>query len=66
MSHSLLWKHIVLLTVGAHSRNYGVLPTIGISITKRFQKNACPFKWICPSVYPFLQRKSNPPLLLTE
>ena len=40
MSHSLLWKHIVLLTVGVYSSNHKVLNTIGISVTKRFQKSA--------------------------
>ena len=36
MSHSLLWSHIVLLTVGVYSSNHRVLSTIGISMTRRF------------------------------
>ena len=36
MSHSLLWRHIVLLTVGVYSSNHWGLLTIGFSIT-RFQ-----------------------------
>ena len=38
MSRSLLWKHIVLLTVGIYSSNHRVLYTIGISMTRKFQK----------------------------
>ena len=38
MPHSLLWRHIVLLTVGVYSNNHRVLYTIGISMTRRFQK----------------------------
>ena len=38
MSHSLLWRHIVLLTVGVYSSNHRVFYTIGISMTRRFQK----------------------------
>ena len=38
MSHSLLWRHIVLLTVGVFSSNHRVLYTIGISMTRRFKK----------------------------
>ena len=38
MSHSLLWRHIVLLTVGVYSSNHRVLYTIEISMT-RFQKS---------------------------
>ena len=41
-SHSLLWRHIVLLTVGVYSSNHRVLYTIGISITRRFQKSVGP------------------------
>ena len=48
MSHSLLWRHIVLLTVGVYSSNHKVLSTIGISMTRRFQKS------VGPSVYPFV------------
>ena len=47
MSHSLLWRHIVLLTVDVYSSNHRVLYTIGISMTRRFQKSVglsvCPF-----------------------
>ena len=42
MSHSLLWRHIVLLTVGFYSSNHRVLYTIGISMTRRFQKSVSP------------------------
>ena len=42
MSHSLLWRHIVLLTVGVYSSNNEVLYTIGISVTKRFKKSVGP------------------------
>ena len=45
MSLSLLWRHIVLLTVGVYSSNHGVLYTIEISMTRRFQKS------VGPSVY---------------
>ena len=42
MSHSLLWRHIVLLTVGVYSSNHRVLYTIGLSMTRRFQKSVGP------------------------
>ena len=42
MSHSLLWRHIVLLTVGVYSSNHRLLYTIGISMTRRFQKSVGP------------------------
>ena len=60
MSQSLLWRHIVLLTVGVYSSNYRVLYTIEISITRRFRKS------VGPSVCPFvtLTKKSTPPSLL--
>ena len=45
MSHSLLWRGIVLLTVGVYSNNHGVLYTIGINITRRFQKSVSPSVW---------------------
>ena len=48
ISHSLLQRHIVLLTVGVFSSNHRVLYTIGISMTKRFQKS------VGPSVCPFV------------
>ena len=48
MSNSLLWRHIVSLTVGVYSSNHRVLYTIGISMTRRFQKS------VGPSVCPFL------------
>ena len=55
MSHSLLWRHTVLLMVGVYSSNHRVLYTIGISITRRFQKS------VGPSVCPFvtLTKKST-------
>ena len=42
MSHSLLWRHIILLTVGVYSSNHRMLYTIGISMTRRFQKSVGP------------------------
>ena len=42
MSHSLLWRYIVLLTVGVYSSNHRVLYTIGISITRIFKKSVGP------------------------
>ena len=48
MSHSLLWRHVVLLTVGDYSSNHRVFYTIGISMTRRFQKS------VGPSVCPFV------------
>ena len=42
MSHSLPWRHIVLLTDGVYSNNHRVLYTIGISMTRRFQKSVGP------------------------
>ena len=42
MSHSLLRRHIVLLTVGVYSSNHRVSYTIGISMTRRFQKSVGP------------------------
>ena len=41
MSHSLLWRHIVLLTVGVYSSNHRVSYTIAISMT-RFKKSVGP------------------------
>ena len=54
MSHSLLWRHIVLLTIGVYSSNHRVLYTIGISMTKRFQKSVGPSVRL--SVRPFVTR----------
>ena len=62
MSHSVLWRRIVLLTVGAYSSNYGVLYGIGISMTRRFQKSAGPS--IHPSVRPFVTLTKKLTLLL--
>ena len=39
MYRSLLWRHIVLRTVGVYSSNHRVLYTIGISMTRRFKKS---------------------------
>ena len=60
MSHSLLWRHIVLLTVGVYSSNHRVLYTTGINMMRRFQKSVglsvrlsvCPFVRLsdCPFV----------------
>ena len=46
MSHSLLWRQIVLLTV--YSSNHRVLHTIVISMTTRFLKSVGPY--VRPSV----------------
>ena len=46
MSHSLLWRRIVLLTVGVYSSSHRVLYTIGISMTEISKK--------CRSVRPFV------------
>ena len=59
MSHSLLWRHIVLLTVGVYSSNHRVLYTIVISMTRRFQKrvgpsvrlSVCPFVTLTKKAY---------------
>ena len=61
MSHSLLWRHIVLLTVSVYSSNHRVLYTIVISMTRRSQKS------VGPSVCPFvtLTKKPTPHSLLT-
>ena len=61
MAHSLLWRHIVLLTVGVYSSNHRVVYTIGISMTRRFRNS------VDPSVCPFvtLTKKPTPPSLLT-
>ena len=48
MSHSLRWRHIVLLTVGVYSSNHGVLYTIGISMTRRLKKSVGPL--VCKAV----------------
>ena len=48
MSHSFLWRHIVLLTVCVYSSNHGVLYTILISMTRIFQNSAGPS--VCLSV----------------
>ena len=42
MSHSLLWRHIVLLTVAVYSSNHRVLYTIVINMTRRFKKSVGP------------------------
>ena len=49
MSHSLLWRRIVLLSVGLYSSNHVMLNTIAINMTKRLQK-VC----VCPSLYLFV------------
>ena len=61
MSHSLLWRHIVLLTVGVYSSNHRVLYTIGISMT-RFQKSvgSSVRLSVCNA-----KKKPTPPSLLT-
>ena len=62
MSPSLLWRHIVLLTVGVYSSNHRVLYTIGISMTRRFQKSVGPSVRL--SVYNANKKKPTPPSLL--
>ena len=39
MSHNLLWRHIILLTVSVYSSNHGVLYIIAISIARGFHKS---------------------------
>ena len=63
MSHSLLRRHIVLLTVGFYSSNHGVLYTIVISMTRRFQKSVGPS--VCLSVCNANKKKPTPPSLIT-
>ena len=62
MSHSLLWRPIVLVAVGVYSSNHRVLYTIGISMTSRFRKSvgssACSFVT--------LTKKPTPSLLTVE
>ena len=60
MSHSLLWRHFVLLTVGVYSSNHRVLYSIAIrdfneERTKRFKKKCRSARpSVCPSVrFPF-------------
>ena len=48
MTHSSLWRHIVLLTVCVYSSNHRELYTIGISMTRRFRKSVGPS--VCLSV----------------
>ena len=64
MSHSLLWRHIVLLTVGVYASNNRVLYTIGISITRRFQKSVGPS--VCLSVRPSVCLSICPFITLTK
>ena len=59
MSHSLLWRHIVLLTVGVYSSNHRVLYTIEISMTRRVKKvqvrpSVCPFVTLTKKAYSFI------------
>ena len=49
--------YIVLLTVGVYSSNHRVLYTIGISMTRRFQKSVGPS--VCLSVCPFVTLTKN-------
>ena len=56
MSHSLPWRRIVLLTVSLYSSNHRVLYTIGISMTRRFQKSVVRPS-VCMSVCPFVTLK---------
>ena len=57
MFHCLLWRHIVLLTVGVYSSNHGVLYIIGISMTRRFKKSVGAS--VCPFVMPTNQAYSS-------
>ena len=60
LSHSLLWRHIVLLAVGVYSSNHRVLYTIGISITTRFPKS------VGASVCPFVTLTKKPTPLIID
>ena len=66
ISHSLLWRHIVLLTVGVYSSNHRVLYTIEISMTRRFQKSVGPSVRlsVCSSVRPSVCNANKKSLLL--
>ena len=48
MSHSWLWRHIVLLTVGVYSSNHRALYIIGIRMTRTCHKKNIS---VCSSVY---------------
>ena len=67
MSHSLLLRYIVLLTVDVYSSNHGVLYTIGISVTI-FQKSVGPSVRlsVCPSVCNANKKPTLPSLLTVE
>ena len=41
MSHRLMKRPTVLLTVGVYSSNHGVLYTIGNSMTRKLQQSIC-------------------------
>ena len=64
MSHTLLWRHIILLTVGVYSSNHGVLYTIEISMTRGFRKSVGPS--VCLSVRRFVTLAKKPSLLTVE
>ena len=64
MSHSLLWRHIVLLTVGVYSGNHRVFYTIGTSMTRRFQKSVGPSVRL--SVCNAKKKPTPPSLLIVE
>ena len=53
--HSLLWRLVVLLTVGVYSSNQSLLYAIRICITRRFQKSVgssvCAFVSLCGWLY---------------
>ena len=52
MSHSLLWRRIVLLMGGVYSSNHRALHSIEISMTRRLQKSVglsvCLCLYVCP------------------
>ena len=64
MSHNLLWRRIVWLTVGVYSSNHRVSYTVEVSMA-RFQKSVG--LSVRPSVCSFvtLTKKTTPPSLLT-
>ena len=59
MYHSLLWRHIILVTICVYSSSYGVLYNTGIGMTRRHQNSVgtsvCllvrPFAMIIKNVY---------------
>ena len=63
MSHSLLWRRIVLVTAGAYSSIHGMFHTIGTCMARRLQK-----VYVHPSVCPFVMliKMHTLPILTVE